>query len=191
MIASLRGTVISAMPPCLVLECNGVGYEVWMPMTCFASLAVGAEARIHVTLVVREDSHSMYGFLEAQDRAIFQTLIRISGIGAKSALALLSSLDASDLARAVETNDVKLLTRAPGIGRKTAERIIVELRDKTVLSDVTLETPILSQAVEALVALGFPAGQARSAMSGIDTADMDVADLVKHGLTKLSDPKTK
>ena len=192
MIASLNGTIVSATPPTLVLECNGVGYEVWMPASTFASLPeVGATVRVHTSLVVRDDSHQLYGFLEARDRVIFLSLIRVSGIGAKSALALLSALDATDLAQAVESGNVKMLIRAPGIGRKNAERLIVELRGNPILSDVPIETPVLSQAVEALIALGYPASQARTAMAGLDSPGTDVASLVKQGLAKLSESVKK
>ena len=192
MIASLNGTIVSATPPTLVLECNGVGYEVWMPASTFASLPeVGSTVRVHTSLVVRDDSHQLYGFLEARDRVIFLSLIRVSGIGAKSALALLSALDATDLAQAVESGNVKMLIRAPGIGRKNAERLIVELRGNPILSDVPIETPVLSQAVEALIALGYPASQARTAMAGLDSPGTDVASLVKQGLAKLSESVKK
>lgn len=189
MIASLRGTVVSATPPVLVLDCNGVGYEVWMPASSFASMPPSGETlRVHTTLVVRDDSHSLYGFLEAHEKELFLNLIRISGIGAKGALALLSGLDAAALARAVDTRDAKILMRAPGIGRKTAERIIVELRDKKVLHHVPAETPVLAQAVEGLIALGYPASQARAALAGVDVAGADAATLIKQALANLSNP---
>ena len=188
MIALLRGTIVSTAPPLLVLDCNGIGYEVWMPTSAFAALpAIGSEAQVHTSMVVREDSHNIYGFIDPQDKQIFQALIRISGIGAKSALALLSGLDALAFARAVQTGDTKQLTRAPGIGRKTAERIIIELRDKSILDGTPAEVPVMAQAVDALIALGFSASQARTAMSGLDTDGMDVAALIKQGLAKLTE----
>ena len=189
MISSLDGKVAEATPPILVIECNGVGYEVWMPASCFEQLpGTGERVRVLTTLVVRDDSHTLYGFLHAGERTLFGHLLRISGVGAKTALGLLSYMDAGTLAQAVETGDVKGLTRAPGVGRKTAERILIELRDSNALVVAPAETPVRSQAVEALVALGFPAPKARSAVTAVQGEGMDVSALVKAALAKLSPP---
>ena len=137
MIASLHGTLIATTSSTVLLECNGVGYEVWLPTSSFALLPeIGAQLRLHTSLVIRDESHSLYGFFEIRERELFMTLIRISGIGAKSALGLLSALDAPALAQAVISGDAKALTRAPGIGRKNAERLLVELRGNSLLLEM-------------------------------------------------------
>lgn len=187
MIASLRGILAEVTPPTLLLECNAVGYEVWVPDITFASLpAPGDEVRLFTALIIRQDSQTLYGFLEAQERNVFNILLRISGIGAKSALALLSTLDSAALAQAVENNDIKMLTQAQGIGRKNAERILIELRGSSLLSAMPASSPLLSKALEALVALGYPAGTARTALLTAQKSDMDVAALVKAGLVEIT-----
>lgn len=190
MISSLTGTVAGATPPTLLLECYGVGYEVWMPSDAFGSLpTMGTELRVHTSFVVRDDSHTLYGFLQTETRNLFNALIRISGIGPKSALGLLSALDIAALARAVESKDIKTLTCAPGIGTKNAARILIELQGNPVLLSTTAVPPVISHAVEALVALGYPAARARLALTQVQTVNMDVADLVKAGLVELTDGK--
>ena len=131
MIGRLRGTLLNKQPPTLLIEVGGVGYDVEAPLSTFAVLpAVNQEAILHTHLAVREDAQVLYGFATLGERDLFRDLIKVSGIGAKLALTILSGTDADELARCVRDDDVAALTRLPGIGRKTAQRLLVELRDR-------------------------------------------------------------
>ena len=133
MIGSLRGRIASKAPPQLTVEVAGVGYELEAPMSTFFHLpAVGAEVHLLTHLVVREDAHILYGFATEDERRLFRTLIKVSGVGPKIALALLSGVSVADFNQSVQAQDISALTRVPGIGRKTAERLIVEMRDRLV-----------------------------------------------------------
>lgn len=188
MIASIRGEVIHAEPPMLVVEAGGVGYGILMPMLDFAKYAqLGKEVQLYTSLVVRDDSQQLYGFADMAQRDLFTTLRGISGIGPKSALALLSTLDPTAFTHAIESNDIAALTQAPGVGRKNAERIILELRGSSKLGDVaTTYSPVLNQAIHAMEALGYPTTKARKILLRVNKDGMDVATLVKAGLAELS-----
>lgn len=169
MIGRLRGTLLAKQPPQVLVEAGGVGYEVDVPMsTLYALPALGAEVTLLTHLMVREDAHLLYGFATDRERATFRELLRISGVGPKVALAVLSGLSTDDLARAVATQDTALLTRVPGIGKKTAERLLLELKGR--LADAL---PGASGAVAggagadvmaALVALGYNEREAAAAV---------------------------
>ena len=187
MIASLRGNLIGREPPTAIIEAGGVGYEVWLPISSFAALpALGAKIIVHTVEIIRPESRLLCGFQKASERAMFKALIRIAGIGAKGALALLSTLDPEALANAIEAGDAKSLARAPGIGRRTAERILIEMRGSAALAAAPATVPLVSKAVEALTALGFPAGRARAVLISIDPVDKDVSELVKAALKELA-----
>ncbi len=131
MIGHLRGTLIEKQPPWLLVEVAGVGYEVEAPLSVFWELPANGEAVFLLThLLVKEDSHNLYGFLRRADRELFRGLLKVSGVGAKLALAILSGLSADEFALLIHAADVAALTRVPGIGKKTAERLIVERRDR-------------------------------------------------------------
>ena len=131
MIGRLVGRLVSKHPPQVVVDVAGVGYEVDVPMSTFFNLpATGEMVTLHTHLAVREDAHVLYGFGTTEERAAFRRLIRISGVGARTALALLSGLSVADLAHAVAAQDTARLTKVPGIGKKTAERLLLELRGK-------------------------------------------------------------
>lgn len=131
MIGRLRGILVSKQPPSLMIDVNGVGYELEAPMSTFYELpATGAEVTLVVHHAVKEDSVSLYGFHGESERALFRTLLKVGGIGAKTALSILSGVSVSDFARLVQNSELGALTRIPGIGKKTAERIVVELRDR-------------------------------------------------------------
>lgn len=131
MIGRLRGTLIEKTPPYLVLDVNGVGYELQAPMTTFYRLpAVGAEVILHTHLSITENLHQLFGFFDQRDRALFRTLIKVSSVGPKLAIAILSGMEADDIARCVRENNIAALTKVPGIGTKTAERLVIELRDR-------------------------------------------------------------
>ncbi len=131
MIGSLRGTLLEKHPPLLLVDVQGVGYEVHAPMTTFYQLpALGSDIHLHTHFVVREDAQLLYGFIDKSTRELFRELIRINGLGPKMALAILSALDASELVLCIQNNQINTLTKVPGIGRKTAERLLVEMRDR-------------------------------------------------------------
>lgn len=131
MIGRIRGLLVEKQAPDLLVEVGGVGYEIQAPMTSFYQLpAVGEQVVLHIHQVVREDAHLLYGFASKRDRSLFRELIKVNGVGPKLALAILSGMDADDFARCVRDNDVAALVRLPGVGRKTAERLLVEMRDR-------------------------------------------------------------
>jgi Holliday junction DNA helicase RuvA len=159
MIGRLRGALIAKQPPWLVLEVGGVGYEIQAPMsTIFELPETGKEVTLLTHYAVKEDTAALYGFLRESERVLFRTLQKVSGIGAKIALAILSGVSVDEFARLVQNGDIASLTRVPGIGKKTAERIIVELRDRVDGISMTApgfsESPVPRDAVtEATVAL--------------------------------------
>jgi Holliday junction DNA helicase RuvA len=169
MIGQLHGRVLSIDPPWLVLDVQGVGYEIECPISTLCELpAVGQEVTLLTHFVVRDDAQLLYGFLRAEDRASFRVLIRISGVGPKLAIAILSGLSGGALADAVARDDVATLTKLPGIGKKTAERLIVELRDKLAADATAPQTAAvgspLEDAILGLVALGYKESDARKAV---------------------------
>ncbi len=131
MIGQLRGQLLEKQPPALLLDVNGVGYELEAPMSTFYRLPeCGKTVTLHTHFVVREDAQLLYGFADRSERLLFRTLIKVNGVGPKMALAILSGMEADDFARCVGQNDTAALVRIPGVGKKTAERLIVEMRDK-------------------------------------------------------------
>jgi len=131
MIGMLRGRIIQRHPPFLLIDVGGVGYEVEAPMSTFYALPEGqAEVTLYTHLTVREDAHILYGFAREADRALFRALLKVNGVGGKMALAILSGMTADEFALCVQTGDIAALTRLPGVGKKTAERLIVEMRDR-------------------------------------------------------------
>ena len=175
MIGQLRGTLLEKQPPRLLVDVAGVGYEVEAPMTVFYDLPEsGAELTLYTHFVVREDAQQLYGFGSRGERDLFRVLIRISGVGPKLALALISSMTLAELASAVRHDDVDVLVRVPGVGRKKAERLLVELRDKlpeTVVPETAPARPAEGMAVQeaerALVALGYRAPEAARLVASV------------------------
>lgn len=182
MIGFLRGILIQKHPPSLLLDVHGVGYDVDAPMSTFFSLPeIGAEVTLLTHLSVREDAHSLYGFLTETERALFRTLIKVNGIGAKLALGILSGLSTEEFCRCIEQQDTQRLVRLPGVGKKTAERLIIELRDRlpewggaqlpgaTTRPDVSANPS--EEALSALVALGFRPQDAQTLIKTVDDLD--------------------
>jgi Holliday junction DNA helicase RuvA len=169
MIGRLTGRLVSKNPPQVLLEAAGVGYEIDVPMSTFYSLpATGDAVILHTHLVVREDAHVLYGFATLEERAAFRKLIRISGVGARTALSVLSGLSVAELAQAVTLQDTARLTKVPGIGKKTAERLLLELKGK--LAD-TLPADAKSgggsDVLNALLGLGYSEKEALLAVKGL------------------------
>jgi len=158
MIGSLTGRIAAKIPPQVTLEVAGVGYEVEVPMSTFLQLPPpGHDVRLLTHLVVREDAHVLYGFGSEEERRLFRNLLKVSGVGPKIALALLSGMSVEAFARCVQQQDVAPLTRVPGIGRKTAERLLMEMRDR-------LASPVLPEGGAAFSAAGTPESEAFDAL---------------------------
>jgi Holliday junction DNA helicase RuvA len=193
MIARLAGTLVSKQPPHMVIDVAGVGYEVEAPLPVFFDLPETGQPVVILThLSVKEDSHTLYGFATEAERRLFRQLLRISGIGAKLALTILSGARGDELARYVVEGDAAALTRLPGIGKKTAERIIIELRDK--MGDLTMASTTgtagaraasgdaLGAAVTGLIALGYKAQEAGRMARGAAQPGMSVEEIIRHAL---------
>jgi Holliday junction DNA helicase RuvA len=175
MIGRLRGTLISKQPPSLLIEVGGVGYDVDAPMSTIYDLpATGKEVTLLIHYAVREDGVSLYGFLREPDRAMFRHLLKVSGIGAKIALAVLSGVSTDDLSRLVHAGDVVALTKIPGIGKKTAERMVVELRDRVDAVGVRLPSTIAGEAMPA-----DPAAEATVALQQLGYKPVEASRLVQ------------
>jgi Holliday junction DNA helicase RuvA len=201
LIGSLRGKIAAKHPPALLLDVNGVGYEVEAPMSTFYGLpGVGAEVSLHTHLVVREDAHVLFGFGTERERSLFRELIKVSGVGPRIALGILSGATVDEFHRCVETQDAASLTRIPGIGRKTAERLIVEMRDrlKALASGVTFEVRGAApaggpgapnphaEAFSALVALGYKPPEVTRLLQKVDPAVATTEELIRHALRAAS-----
>jgi Holliday junction DNA helicase RuvA len=180
MIGRLEGTLTAKQPPWLVLDVGGVGYEIEAPMSTFYELpAVGGRVALHTHYAVKEDTVALYGFYREAERTLFRTLIKVSGIGAKTALAILSGVSVDDFARLVHGADHAALTRIPGIGKKTAERIVVELRDRL----DTLGGATGTAHSSARAAPTDPIGEASVALQALGYKPQEVARLVRQVAT--------
>ena len=196
MIGRLRGTLIEKQPPELLIEVSGVGYEVQMPMSCFYELPnVGEEAIIYTHFVVREDAQLLYGFLSKQDRDMFRVLIKVNGVGPKLGITILSGLDSAALTRCVSNDEVSTLVKLPGIGKKTAERLLIELRDKVkdlcddkealLQEAIPYENAIQDEAESALVALGYKPQDAAKAIKQAKHENQSLESLIKAALKSM------
>ena len=191
MIGSLRGRLAAKHAPHIVLECNGVGYEVETPMSTFLDLpATGAELFLHTHLLVREDAQILYGFATDEERSLFRTLLKVNRVGAKMALGVLSAMTASDFRRCVEYEDSATLSKVPGIGKKTAERLIMEMRDKVDHVGapslpgqvVSVDASARSEAFDALVTLGYKANEVNKLLGKLDIEDDSAEDIIRKAL---------
>lgn len=192
MIGRLRGSLLLKQPPQLLLEVGGVGYEVEAPMSTFYVLPeVGAEVVLHTHLHIREDAHQLFGFAAESERALFRELLKVNGVGAKVALAILSGMDAVTFADCIRAGDSARLVRLPGIGKKTAERLIVELRDRLPVgvgspSAASPAVPALAdaeeEAVSALIALGYRPPEASRMIAALAGDGHDAETLIRHAL---------
>ena len=191
MIGRLNGVLLEKTPPLVLLDVNGVGYECEVPMSTFYNLpATGERAVLLTHFVVREDAQLLYGFGSERERSAFRRLLKVNGVGAKSALAILSGLSVDDLAQAVALQETALLTRVPGVGKKTAERLLLELKDKFKLDGTATEAggPAKSaggDVLNALLALGYNEKEALTAVKQLP-ADVAVAEGIRQALKALS-----
>ena len=194
MIGRLIGILLEKHPPQVLLDVHGVGYEVDVPMSTFYDLPeIGVQATLYTHLVIREDVHLLFGFATESERQTFRQLVKISGVGARTALALLSGLSVSDLHHAVATQDSARLIRVPGIGKKTAERLLLELRDKLDSTIINLDTALLvspsgDDILNALLSLGYSDREASWAIKQV-SANATVSDGIRQALQLLSKEK--
>jgi Holliday junction DNA helicase RuvA len=194
MIGRLRGRVIEKHPPFLVLDVNGVGYEIESPMSTFYQLsAADDEVLLYTHLAIREDAHVLYGFAREADRRLFRALLKVSGVGGKMALGVLSGMTAEEFGQTVQAGDVTALTRLPGVGKKTAERLIVEMRDKigqvpaiaggSAPAGVAAAPVAADQdAVSALVALGYKGPEASRMVGKVYEPGMETEAIIRAAL---------
>ncbi len=198
MIAFVRGEVAALEENCLILENQGVGYQIFMPGSSMDVLHVGERVRIHTYLHVKEDLLQLYGFLTREDLRLFQLLLGVNGVGPKAALGILSAISADDLQFAVLSEDVAAISKAPGIGKKTAQKLILELKDKLSLEDAFEQKldhnmavagqgapagDARAEAVQALTALGYANSEALRAVNTVEDSNaMDVEQLLKAAL---------
>lgn len=199
MIGSLTGEVLYLQAPSVILQVNGVGYEIDTPLSTFCQLSKGQTVTLWTHFVVREDAQQLYGFLDIQDKIIFRTLLKVNGIGAKMALGILSTLSVELLVQTIEHEDINTLVKVPGIGKKTAERLIIELRDRfkdLQQSSTTQQTPQLdrlqflsnspiAEAEAALVSLGYKPAEAQKALQSIKNDYDNSADLIRAALKSM------
>lgn len=188
MIGSLRGRILRRQPPTLLIDVQGVGYEVEAPMSTFYSLPdTGAEVMLHTHLVVREDAQILFGFGTETERRLFRALIRVNGVGPRLALTILSGISVENFVRCVHAGDSAALVRLPGIGKKTAERLVVEMRDR--LDAVTSSAAPgvgpgnpREDALAALVSLGYKPPEASRMLQAIKDTDLGSEDLIRRAL---------
>lgn len=193
MIGQLRGNVLAKTPPTLLLDVNGVGYEVHAPMSTFYALndSPTATVTLLIHMVVREDAQLLYGFFSDNERQLFKSLIKVNGVGPKLALTLLSGMDVMQFTQCIHDNDSARLTQIPGIGKKTAERLIVEIKDR--LSDININTTNHSavssstqDAVSALTALGYKPQEATKTIKAVFEPHLSSEDLIKLALQHMT-----
>lgn len=197
MIGRIRGTLVEKQSPELLIDVNGIGYEVQAPMTTIYQLPeLGQVVTLHTHLVVREDAQLLYGFSDKQQRALFRALIKVSGVGPKLALAILSGIEAESFVRSIHDGDTATLVRIPGIGKKTAERLVVEMKDRLKEWQVDSDLPLMAaanpspmgqdqwiqEAEGALIALGYKPTEAAKAISAIKEPVSSAEDLIRFAL---------
>jgi Holliday junction DNA helicase RuvA len=194
MIGRLSGKLLVKEPPTLLVDVNGVGYELEAPMTTFYDLpATGETVTLHTHLVVREDAHLLYAFSNEAQRRLFRSLLKVSGVGPRVALAILSGLTTEEFVQCITREDVARITRVPGIGKKTAERLIVEMRDKVETEEGGVEFAAQAsagsgslnpagEAVSALMALGYKPNEATRLVRAIDSDGLDTEEIIRQAL---------
>lgn len=191
MIGRIHGVILEKQPPYLLIETGGIGYELEAPMTTFYKLPeTGEQVMLYTHLVIREDAHLLFGFATERERKLFRTLLKVNGVGARLALAILSGMDAEDFARIVHDGDANQLTHLPGVGRKTAERLIMEMRDRlkdwqpspSTNTGTPAEDDVSADAISALIALGYKPQEASKFVYAAATPGMSSEELIKAAL---------
>ena len=193
MIASLRGRLTLKQAPAIIIECSGVGYEVQTPMSTFLELPpTGDELFLFTHMVIREDAQTLYGFGTEEERALFRMLLKISGVGAKMGLAILSAMSVEGFRRCVEYEDSATLVKVPGIGKKTADRLIIEMRDRidapsaqSVTAEVRVDAGAKSEAVDALISLGYKPREVQKLIGELDVDGKTAEDIIRLALRQV------
>ena len=196
MIGRIRGIIIEKKPPHILLEVSGIGYEIETPLTSFYSLPeAGKEVQLFTHLTIREDAHLLFGFATENERLLFRTLIRVNGVGAKMALAILSGIESSEFAQCIHSGDTERLIKLPGVGKKTAGRLIIEMRDR--LKDWEIGSPGTNkasstgpalkndpskEAVSALISLGYKPQEASRYVESVADGEMDSEAIIREAL---------
>lgn len=196
MIGMLRGIIVRRQPPFLLLDVQGVGYELEAPMSTFYQLPSQSEpVTLHTHLAIREDAHVLYGFYRESERALFRALLKVNGVGGKMALAILSGMSADEFALCIQQADTSALTRLPGVGKKTAERLIVEMRDRLPALEGASNTDLpsspevaarpaspLDDAISALMALGYKLADAQRMTKSVDCDGLSTEQIIRAAL---------
>lgn len=196
MIGFLRGTLASKQAPDLILDVQGVGYELQASMMTFSQLPeLKQEVTLHTHLSIREDAHVLFGFAKINERDLFRTLLKVNGVGPKMALAILSTLTVEEFSRYVHEDDITALTKIPGVGKKTAERLVIDIRDRlpaptsesSDAQQTSLPTPDSKNqreqaAIDALIALGYKPNQAGSMIKGLDSETLSTEEIIRQAL---------
>jgi len=197
MIGRLQGEIIEKQAPYLLLDVNGVGYELEAPMSTFYELPeCGQLVMLHTHLMIRDDAHTLYAFKQVRDRSLFRNLLKVNGVGAKMALAILSGMDSNAFTQCIHHGDIDSLVRIPGVGKKTAERLILDMRDR-LDKEVTLQVASngkngndvngyvqdpIADAVSALVSLGYKPNEASRMVGNVDTKSQNSEDIIRQAL---------
>ena len=196
MIGHLKGTIIHKNPPEILLQANGVGYEVVLPLICFGEIGeVDSSLEIYIHTLVREDLIQLYGFITMEQRMLFRELIKVNGIGAKMAIAILSSMDVAEFYHCVNSKDAVALTKLPGVGKKTAERLLLDMYDRLKnlnisiseiaadnMSNSVIPADNVKQATSALISLGYKAHEVEKLIQALPNKELPVAQLIKEAL---------
>jgi Holliday junction DNA helicase RuvA len=197
MIGRIYGKIIDKQPPQLLVDVQGVGYEIDAPMSTFYQLPnLGEPVTLHTHLVVREDAQLLYGFASLAERSLFRSLIKVNGVGARMALTILSGMSADEFIACVQDSDAAALVRLPGVGKKTAERLIIELRDKlkdqlgkssplagsTTATVTEVASSPVADAVSALIALGYKGAEASRMVRALETSELSAEEIIRLSL---------
>ena len=190
MIARLSGTILEKNPPEILLEVGGIGYEILCPMSSFYAIGDETKLSLYTHLQVKEDAHTLYGFVSKDEKTLFRELIRVSGIGPKVALAILSHLNIASLINAIANEEDELLAKTPGIGKKTAQKLIVELKDRLAKLELhntgnqmsNTSKPNFSKAAEALQTLGFKVKETEKMLANINDDSLSTEELIRLAL---------
>ncbi|OUS29282.1 Holliday junction DNA helicase RuvA [Gammaproteobacteria bacterium 45_16_T64] len=197
MIGRIAGILVEKQPPEMLVDVNGVGYEILAPMTTFYKMPLlNEKVGLFTHMVVREDAQLLYGFHDKQERTLFRTLIKVNGVGPKMALAILSGIETDEFVRCVESNDTASLVRIPGVGKKTAERLVIEMRDKLKSIDIAItkqgggdqkltasgQHSVTSDAESALIALGYKPAEASKAIQRLDVGGLSSEEVIRMAL---------
>lgn len=198
MIGQVQGILLTKQPPELLIDVNGIGYEINAPMSTFYHLPeVGNRVTLLTHLIVREDAHHLYGFATQEERSLFRILLKVNGVGPKLALTILSSIEPDEFVRSITHQDTAGLTRIPGVGKKTADRLIIEMRDKFITdkksvdelksSDPKIQARhhIIQDAISALIALGYKSQEASRAVSKVDDGQFSSEEIIRYALREM------